>query len=221
VEKGDLLTLIGGVVAVFVIALALNPHYLEGFSSPAPVAPVTMPVTTTFTPVVPGSSTTPVIPVTPISTRTPVPVPTVSPPYQIYYHSSPFTYPRFKMPDNLAIFGAGDIPFRSREMVNFAFVSESRGGLTQKFTVPYPVWVINTTVVANATPQYGNFKMVLCYGNNGTVIDGIEILNRGSMSRVIQTSGSEMYLIVTTAYIDGYRINLETPRDYYDRYRPG
>jgi hypothetical protein len=75
--------------------------------------------------------------------------------------------------------------------------------------------VINTTVIANRTPQYGNFKMVLCYAENGTVIDGAEILNRGSMSRIIQTSGGEYYMIISTAYIDSYYISLETPEEYY------
>jgi hypothetical protein len=60
--------------------------------------------------------------------------------------------------------------------------------------------------------------MVLCYANNGTVIDGMEILNRGSMTRNIEVSGTELYMIVTTAYIDSYRIVLETPDDYYLQY---
>ena len=173
-----------------------------------------------FTPAMPTTSLTTVVPAATRVTSTPTPVPTIAPPYRLFYNSSPFSYPRFKMPENLAIFGAGDIPFRGREMVTFAYMSDQRGGLSQKFTVPYPVWVINATVIANRTPQYGNFKMVLCYGNNGTVIDGMEILNRGSMFRVIQTSGTEVYMIITSAYIDSYEIYLETPRDYYDLYRP-
>ena len=120
----------------------------------------------------------------------------------------------------MGTFGAGDLAPRGSDLVPFAFISEARGGLTQKFTIPYPIWVINTTVFANRTPQYGNFQMVLCYANNGTIIDGEEILNRGSMIRVIETSGTEMYMIITTAYIDSFRIDFETPRDYYDQYRP-
>lgn len=215
-EKGDLITLIGGVVLVFVIALVLNPHYLAGIPGLAekPVAtPVpTMVSTVPATPVVPVTQNVPITPAVP-TTR-----PTIAAPYQIFYSSSPFSYPRFKMPDNIDTFGAGDIPFRGREMVPFAFVSELKGGVTQKFTIPYPVWSINTTVVANRTPQYGNFKMVLCYADNGTVIDGMEILNRGSMTRHIQVYGAEVYMIITTAYIDSYRIELETPENYYHQY---
>jgi hypothetical protein len=214
VEKGDFFTLIGGVILVLVIALVTNPHYLTSLSPAPAVTP-----TPAITPVIPVTLITPATPVTPLP-LTPTPAPTVVPPYRISYNNSPFSYPRFKLPDNLAIYGAGDLPLRGREMVPFAYISETKGGLTQKFTVPYPIWVMNTTVVANRTPQYGNFKMVLCYGNNGTVIDGEEILNRGSMTRVVQVSGGEMYMIITTAYIDSYRIDLETPRDYYNTYRP-
>jgi hypothetical protein len=84
--------------------------------------------------------------------------------------------------------------------------------------VPYPVWIINTTVTANLTPQYGNFKMALCFASNGSVISGEEILNRGSFYRVIETSNTDMYMIITANYIDGYTMTLETPRDYYDQY---
>ena len=105
-------------------------------------------------------------------------------------------------------------------MVTFAYISEAKGGITQKFRVPYPVWSLNATVTANRTPQYGNFKMVICFANNGTVIDGMEILNRGSMTRHVEVSGADLYMIITTAYIDSYEIDLETPKDYYFQYTP-
>ena len=120
----------------------------------------------------------------------------------------------------MVTFGASDIPLRTEAMVPFAYVEDTRGGLTQKFSVPYPVWVINTTVVANRTPQYGNYKMALCYASNGTIIEGDEILNRGTSYRIVQTSNTDLYFIISTAYIDRYTISLETPRSYYDAYRP-
>lgn len=205
-ETGDLLTLVGGVVLVVIIAIMTNPHYLSEIT-PAPSTPVSA---VPLTPV-----TTRVVPLTPVANATPTPVPTIAPPFRISYTSDPFKYPKFKIPDNMGIFGADDLPIRNREMVTFAYMNETRGGLTQKFLVPYPVWELKTTVIANRTPQYGNFKMVLCYGDNGTVIDGEEILNRGSMTRVVETSGTEIYMIITTAYIDSFRIELSTPRDYY------
>ncbi|MDD5143669.1 hypothetical protein [Methanoregula sp.] len=219
-EKGDLITLIGGVVLVFVIALVMNPHYLSGIpevggkqvATPVPVVPSTVPGT-------PVQTVVTVTPLTAAVTITPMAEPTIAPPYRLFYNSSPFSYPRFKMPDNIYIYGAGDIPFRGREMVTFAFINESRGGLSQRFRVPYPVWSLNATVTAERTPQYGNFKVVLCYADNGTVIDGMEILNRGSMTRNVQVSGADLYMIITTAYIDSYQIDLETPKDYYFEYK--
>jgi hypothetical protein len=213
VETGDLLTLVGGVVIVLFIAVVANPHYLAGLS-PSPVTPAPTMIGIPSPTQVP----TPITPVTPSLMETPTPKPTIAPPYRIFYSSDPFSYPKFKMPDNMETFGAGDLLPRGREMVTFAYIDETRGGLTQKFRVPYPVWVLITTVTANRTPQYGNFQMVLCYANNGTVIDGEEVLNRGSMIRVVETSGTDMYVIITTAYIDSFRIDLETPRDYYDKY---
>jgi hypothetical protein len=213
VETGDILTLVGGMVIVIIIAFIANPHYLSGLTTPVPAPsspPAETPEPVTTIPVV--TSELPPI------TETPAPVPTVAPPYRIIYTSNPFSYPRFKMPDNMDTFGASDVAIRNREMVPFAYISDSRGGLTQKFNIPYPVWVINTTVFANRTPQYGNFKMALCYVSNGTLINGEEILNRGSLYRVIETSGADMYMIITTDYIDSYTISLETPRDYYDQY---
>jgi hypothetical protein len=215
VESSDILTLVGGLVIVIIIAFIANPHYLSGFASPAPTPTPSPLPTETPAPV----TTMPVVTTTLQSlSETPTPEPTTAPPYRIFYTSNPFSYPRFKMLDKMDIFGASDVAIRNREMVTFAYIDDSRGGLTQKFLVPYPVWVINTTVIANRTPQYGDFKMALCYASNGTVINGEEILNRGNLYRVIETSGTDMYMIITTNYIDSYTIRLETPRDYYDQY---
>ena len=215
-EKGDLLTLAGGVLLVLIIALLMHPEYLEGITSPPPSR---LPEVTTAP--VPTTIVVPVIPSTAVPTMIPAPEPTSAPPYRILYASDPFTYPVFRMPENTRTFGAGDLSLRGREMVKFAYISEVRGGITRKFSVPYPLWIINTTVTANRTPQYGNFRMVLCYAANGTIIDGEEILNRGSMSRIIETSGAEMYMIITTAYIDSFTVYLETPREYYAMYPRG
>jgi hypothetical protein len=217
VESGDILTLVSGLAIVVIIALVINPHYLSG----TPTVPVT-----------PSPSTTHLLPPTAVQTIIPVEttrsgiIPTTKPPrpddppYRIFYSSQPFTYPRFKLPENMETFGASDIPLRTEGMVPFAYVEDTRGGLTQKFSVPYPLWILNTTVIANTTPQYGNFKMVLCYATNGTIIEGEEILNRGTSYRIVQTSNTELYMIITTAYIDRYHISLETPRSYYNTYRP-
>jgi hypothetical protein len=216
VEKGDILTLIGGLVLVVIIAVVINPHYL---SSPSKV-PVT--VTPVITPMIQPTAHPSLIPIETIHPVLTTTVPTTrpdDPPYRIFYTSKPFTFPRYKLPENMGIFGASDIPLRNQELVPFAYVEDTRGGVTDSFSVPYTIWIINTTVIANRTPQYGNFKMVMCYANNGSIIEGEEILNRGTSYRIVQTSNTNIYMIITTAYIDSYHISLETPRSYYDSYR--
>ncbi len=215
-ETGDLLTLVGGLVLVLVIALVLNPQYLSEFTTPA----VSGPTATPLPPPTAIPAQVPVETVTPDPVTPPVTLRPDDPPYQIFYTDNPFTYPRFKLPESMISYGASDIPLRGEEIVPFAFVSDTRGGLTQTFSVPYPLWVLNTTVIATRTPQYGNFKMVLCYANNGTIIEGEEILNRGFSHRIVQSSNIDLYMIITTAYIDHYYISLETPRSYYNAYRP-
>jgi hypothetical protein len=218
VEKGDILTLVGGLVLVLVIALVMNPHYLSSLSAPAEtepelVSPAAYLAKNPPSPT-PGQTVAPVVVTTPAGPRPD------DPPYRIVYTSKPYTYPRFKLPESMSIFGASDIPIRTEESVPFAYITDTRGGLTQYFSVPYPVWVLNTTVIANRTPQYGNFQMVLCYASNGSIIKGDEVLNRGTSHRIVQTSGTDVYLIITTAYIDSFYISLETPRSYYNAFRP-
>jgi len=217
VEKGDIFTVVGGLVLVIVIALVANPQYLTGItSSVLPASPKV-----TATPVVTMEETLiPIIIATPTPVATPTPILPDAPPYQIFYTNNPFSYPKYKMPDNMETFGASDIFPRTQELVPFAFVEDTRGGLTQKIQVPYPVWGLNITANATRNPQYGDFRMVLCYASNGTVINGAEILNRGTMYRSVETSNTDLYMIITTQYIDKYRIELVTPRKYYDLYRP-
>jgi len=104
--------------------------------------------------------------------------------------------------------------------VPFAFIEDSRGGLTRVFSVPYPVWVINTTVFAEHHPQYSNLRFALCYADTGGIIKGEEILNQGTSYRVVRISNVDMYMIITADSIDRFRITLETPRGYYDAYHP-
>ena len=210
-ESGDVLTIAVAIAIVVVIAIVANPQYLSAVrppapspaqtpvpesSSPTPVPPLTLPAT-----IAPASPASPAIPALPV-------------PERIFYADNPLSYPVFTMPD--IVFGASDIPLRNADLVTFAYVEETRGGLTRTFTVPYPVWVVNTTVIANISPQYGNFRMVICYASNGTVIKGQEVLNRGTAYTTVEVSGVPMYMIVSTTSIDQYRIELQTPRSYYE-----
>lgn len=214
-DSGDILALISGITIVILVAVLANPQYVswqqvsvENPSHPAVTAPQTqVPVLTTTVSVEPSPVVTPFLPKPD------------APPYRILYTDKPFSYPLYKIPENMETFGASEIPWQTREWVPFAFVENTRGGLTRVFSVPYPVWLINTTVVAENHPQYGIFRMVLCYADTGGIIKGEEILRGGRSYRIVQSSNTDMYMIISVENIDSYYISLETPGNYYDTYR--
>ena len=212
-KKGDLLIFAAGIATVIVIAILANPQSISGVTGPVPVTTIAPAPALTPLPV-------PTIITSPSQEVTPAQIPTDTSQYRIYYTDEPHSYPLFRIPENMETFGASDILWREYEMVPFAFIEEPRGGLTQKFSIPYPLWVLNTTVTANTSPQYGNFRMVVCYASNGTIIQGGEILNRGTAYRIIRTSNTDLYMIISTTSIDHFRITFETTRNYYDAYRP-
>jgi len=63
------------------------------------------------------------------------------------------------------------------------------------------------------------FRMVLCDAK-GNVLDGAEIQYPGTMYKVIRTSGTGMYMIISTDSVDSFRISLETPLRIYEKDRP-
>jgi hypothetical protein len=142
-----------------------------------------------------------------------------APPYRIFYTDKPFSYPVYKLPENMVTTGASEAPRQTQEWVPFAVIENTRGGLTQIFSVPYPIWVINTTVVAENQPQYANFRMALSYADTGGIITGEEIVKPGTSYRIVRTANTSMYMIIGVKNIDSYRIRLETPREYYNAYR--
>lgn len=217
-ESGDILTVAGGLVIVLIIALVANPQYLSGM----PFLSHNETQTVTPTPALPATITitVPVITSLPTTEPTPAPIPAPEPPYRIFYTDKPFTYPAYNLPDNLETLGESDIRRAGEEPVTFAYVEDTRGGLTRIFSVPYPVWAMNITVTANRTPQIASFRMALCYAANGTIIDGAVITNPGNAYKKIQTSNTKLYLIISTVSLDQYRIDLETSKEYYLQYGP-
>lgn len=212
-ETGDILTVAGGLLIVLVIALAANPQYLSGLQSSLPKGTPALtpaPVTTA----IPG---TPQVTV-PATTATPVPPITPAPPYRIYYTDDPFSYPVVRLPDRLDSLGESDIRRSGQDVVMFAYLEDTRGGLTEVFSIPYPVWTMDIRVVDNTTPNIASFRLALCYAANGTIIDGVELIHPGTAYKKVQTSNTPLYLIISTSGIEGYRIDLETSRQYYEQY---
>jgi hypothetical protein len=213
VESGDILTLLAGIAIVIIVAVVANPPDLTG----KPVSPGTVASPTQTTMGSGAPSPTPSLILTPAFPDTNKSYP---PPYRIFYTDKPFSYPVYKMPANMETFGASEILWRNKEWVPFAFIEDTRGGLTNVFSVPYPIWVLNTTVISGQNPQYSNLRLVLCYADTGGIIEGEEILSPQTSYRIVQTSNTKMYLIIATGSIDRFQIYLETPRMYYDEFTP-
>ncbi len=217
-ETGDILTVAGGLLIVLVIALLANPHYLSGLQGSLPggtPVPTQTPIPTTT-----SAAPFPTPATTMATTATPAPPPTPALPTRIYYTDNPFSYPVVRLPDKLDMFGESDIRRSDRDIVTFAYLADTRGGLTRVFSVPYPVWTMDIRVIDNTTPNIASFRMALCYAANGTIIDGVELIHPGTAYKKIQTSNIPLYLIISTANIEGYRIDLQTSRQYYEQFKP-
>jgi hypothetical protein len=217
VEKGDIYTLIGGFICVLVVAILVKPGALSSvLPQPAPTAvqPVHTVVPVTALPADVNSSTV----IHPGVTATPRPV---NPPYRIFYTSNPFSHPVVRLPENMETFGASDILWKGQDLIPFAYLEESRGGVTGDFSVPYEVWMMNITMTADRQPQYARFRMALCDSKDGAFLEGVEILNRGTMYKIVQVSNTKMYMIISSENVDRFRISLETPRNYYEKNRAG
>ena len=216
VETGDILTVAGGLFIVLIIALIANPQYLAGLqvslpgSPPAPTQ--TLPPPTTIPPLLTTATATP----TPA--QTPPASPTPALPHRIHYTDKPFTYPVVRLPDRLEMFGESDVRRTGQDIVTFAFMEDSRGGISRVFSIPYPVWTMDIRVIDNTTPNIASFRMALCYAANGTVIEGVELMHPGTAYKKIQTSNIPLYLIISTTNIEGYRIDMQTSREYFEQF---
>jgi hypothetical protein len=223
VESGDIITVAGGLVIVLVIAFAVNPHYLSDLQvslSGGTITPATTLPAKTVTVPFPASAAIPVTTAIPATAPPLTPPVTLSPPQRILYTDNPFSYPVVRLPDRLEMLGESDIRRSGQDVVTFAYVNDTRGGLTRIFTIPYPVWMMDIRVIDTITPNIASFRMGLCYAANGTFIEGVEIEHPGSAYKKIQTSNTPLYLIISTTGIENYTINLQTSRQYYDEYGP-
>jgi|WetSurMetagenome_2_1015567.scaffolds.fasta_scaffold13364_1 hypothetical protein len=216
VDSKDVLTLFAGIAIVIFVAVIANPQYLSALQDFSGISPGSTEA------IAPPSVFAPAAPYNPelIPDITSAPQKPGVPPYTISFTDKPFTFPVYRLPENMETFGASEIPSQNEEWVPFAFIENNGGGLTQVFSVPYPIWMINTTVFADNQPQYANFRMALCYADTGGIIKGEEIVHPGTSYRVVRTSNTGMYLIISAENIDSYQLRFETPKKYYDAYHP-
>lgn len=203
----DAITLIGAIVIVALIATFYTPAGAGDEQAPPP--------TTAPQPVDP--SPVPTTPPTVTPEPTPEPEPEIPDPVRITYTTNHLSYPCHALPANMNVFGASDPDWqwRFKKVIEFAYLEESAGGLTETFSVPYPVWRINSSLNATTIPQYALLRWVLVDAETGEILEGGELRNGGSMTKILQVSHTEMYLIVHTRYADSFRLSLETTSDYW------
>jgi len=208
-EKKIIWTIVIGIFLFGLIFFLLIDRLPQSSQSLAPQTSTNIPPTTTVK-LISASTTTTIVK---SSLNNPEP-------QKIYFSGRPMEFPVQRVPPRLDLFGS-DTPFKDPRTVTFAYIEGApvnlNGGITQEFNVPYGLWMVNVSVMANSDPTEVWFRWALLYASNGTIIDGGELLNRGIMYKIIQTSNSDMYIIVDANRIKSYRINFETPRENYDQ----
>jgi hypothetical protein len=208
VDLHDALTLIGAIVIVALLSTFYSPAVPGDEQCPSPP---TLPAP----PVPSPPPATPSVPVTP-DPALPQPEPVVPDPVRITYAGDHLAYPVHTLPANMNVFGASDPEWqwRFKETVVFAYLREPVGGLTDTFSVPYPVWRVNSSLNATTIPQYALLQWVLVDAETGEILEGGELRHGGSMTKNLQVSHKEVYFIVHTRYADSFTLSLETTTDY-------
>ncbi len=101
------------------------------------------------------------------------------------------------------------------EWITVGLLEQRRGGVSTIFSIPEtPFLRIRTEVTADRFPGQAQFRYVLCDAETGSILDGGEVIGRGSMRSVLVSSKKEMYFIISATSVDGYRIFLEVPREH-------
>lgn len=196
--SGDLLSVAAGVGIVIVLACIAHPGWFSLPAAPeenAPLLPVVTPAPTVAVP------------------QTPVPS------FQVrrlaYVKNPALHYQVHLIPEgSMGHFGASDPPWRESAISAFAYLEESRGGATETFTVPYPLWRINCTVMEGSRPESAGISVLLVDAKDNEIVDGAEVRGPGTVIKNIEVSGKPFYLVVKTENSDSFRITLETKTRY-------
>lgn len=203
VDKKDIATLVAAVAIVGLLGVILhNPGWTSGTD---------LPVTSPDPDVTPVSATP-----TPTNEASPTPLPQPEDPIpaRISYTSRYWEYPVRYLPD-MDLFGASDPEWRNREVMAFAYLEETSGGLTEIFSVPYPLWRINCSLEATIHPQSALAQWILVNAETTEILEGGELRHPSRFSKNVQVSGSEMYFIIHVRDADRFSMQLETPLDIY------
>jgi len=198
-EWGDLAAVILGLSLVIVLTFLLSPAAPPTRGPPEAATPTPVP-TLVATPV-------------PVTTTMPSTPPTTPPftPMRILYTGDYSLLPVRFLPSDMSMYGSSSIGWKYTSSEVFAYIDESHGGITQTFTVPYPVWRLNATLYATTTPQYASFRMILVDEETGQILDGIEIHFPGTVTRTIAARGRPLYMVIETENVDRFVVTFERP----------
>jgi hypothetical protein len=190
VDKGDIISILAALIIVSMLAVMLNPLAVrDDTQSSEPADPPHTPTVITAPTDTPASS---------------------GESYRIRYETRIQKYPYPYLPGNLSSFGGSDPLWKTQEVIEFAYIEEASGGITKPFSVPYPVWRLNCTVIADKKPAGAQFRMALFDAETQNLIEGAELRFPGSIVKNVQVGYKEFYLIVGVVDVDMYRITLET-----------
>lgn len=197
VDRGDVFSILAALILVSVVAVAVQmPPAEAGAAAPQ----------------IPTQASTP----TPAVTASPAPAsPGLPEPVRISYTTGIWDYPCCHLPANLTSYGGSDPPWpRATEITPFAYIEETKGGITRTFYVPYDVWRLNCSVTATVRPEAARFRMALVERESGTIIEGAILQYPGSIIKNVERGSKDFYLIVSVDEVDAYRITLETLPNY-------
>jgi hypothetical protein len=204
-ERGDLAAVAIGLLLVILLTAFLT---LNGIPVPAPPSPAATPTPTHRVP--PRQVTPP--PVTmPTAVPTEFPATSRATTRRIFYTSEYYLLPVRFLPSDMELYGFSDVEWQYNRSVVFAYVEENHGGITETFTVPYPVWRITSTVFSTGTPEKARFRMILVDETTGQILEGAEIQYPGSVTKTVVAKERPLYMVIEAVNVERFMITLEAP----------
>lgn len=201
-ERGDLAAVIIGLSLVIILTIVLSPPAHPATQAPVVVATARVP---TPPPTQVQETTEPTV-----SLPTPPPVTAK----RIFYTDDYSLFPVRFLPSDMTRYGFSDAKWKYNSSVAFAYVEENHGGITETFTVPYPVWRMTSTLYATRTPENARFRMILVDEQSGLILEGTEISNPGSVTKTVVADKRPVYMVIDAENVDRFVISLETPSVY-------
>jgi hypothetical protein len=201
-ERGDIAAVAIALLLVALLTILFSfqqvPAPVQPAPTPAPTPRVT-PVRTTSPPVITQAPAVEIPPTPQVTTR------------RIFYTAEYYLLPVRFLPSDMNLYGFSDVDWQYNSSVIFAYVEENHGGITESFTVPYPVWRVTATLSAMRTPEKARFRMIIVDQETGQILEGIEIRYPGSVTRTVVAQGRPVYMIIGAENVERFMVILEAP----------